>query len=244
MSIQLRWVNKKRRYNLQGGTILDGFPSTGLVNAIAIECLIRSVRTELVAILDSPEFPPVSLVTDGRPQFPARIYVNESLKVAFFISELDIHPTMQREAARTILQWATDNKCKTIISSASITRKLEQASDSTLISSEISALGSTDAAREMIAQKGFVQIRTGVINGIPAILLNEASWMGIDVIVMLVNAASNSPDFAAATLLSKAISKIVPGIYCDLDTLMKEGELIENNIKGLRDNHNKISPYR
>jgi uncharacterized protein len=237
-------VNKDRRYNLRGGTILDGFPSTGLVNAIAIECLIRSTRTELAAILDSSEFPPISLVVDGRPQFPARVYVNESLKVAFFISELDIHPRMQKEAARTILQWAIDNECKTIISSASVTRKQEQAPDRSLISSEISALGSTDAARERIAQKGLVQIRTGVLSGIPAILLNEASWKGVDVIVMIVNTASNSPDFGAATLLSEAISKIVPGIHCDIETVMKEGELIENNMKELRDGNNRISPYR
>lgn len=101
-----------------------------------------------------------------------------------------------------------------------------------------------DAAREMIAQKGFVQIRTGIINGIPAILLNEASFIEIDVIVMLVNAASNSPDFDATTVLSEAISKIVPGIHCDIEMVRKEGELVENNMRELRDEQNRISPYK
>jgi predicted ATP-grasp superfamily ATP-dependent carboligase len=47
---------------MKGGMIIDGFPSAGLINAIASECLIRSEGTELYAIIDSPEFPPLSIV--------------------------------------------------------------------------------------------------------------------------------------------------------------------------------------
>jgi uncharacterized protein len=55
--IGLRTLNKDRRMDLRDGVVLDGFPSVGLVNAIAFQCLVRSVGTELVAILDSSEFP-------------------------------------------------------------------------------------------------------------------------------------------------------------------------------------------
>lgn len=62
------------------GGILDGLLSIGLINAIASECLIRVVGTELFAVIDSPEFP-LSIINDGLPQFPARLHSNESLKL-------------------------------------------------------------------------------------------------------------------------------------------------------------------
>ena len=96
MSIEVKKLNKDKEINIQDGVVLDGFPSTGLVNAIASECLICSVGTELIAVLDSPDFPPVSLINNHIPQYPARLYVNEGLKISFFISELNIHPACKR----------------------------------------------------------------------------------------------------------------------------------------------------
>lgn len=119
-AIEIRRINKGKRLNIKGGIVLDGFPSTGLVNAIASECLIRSTVTELVAVLDSPYFPPVSIVSNYIPQYPARIYVNEGLKVSFFISELNIDRSIQKAVAKTILKWATENECRLIISAEGI----------------------------------------------------------------------------------------------------------------------------
>lgn len=245
MSIQLKWVNGKKRLNIQGGTVLDGFPSSGLVNSIAIECLIRSVKTELVAVLDSSEFPPLSIVIDHFPLFPARIYVNESLKVSFFVSELDVHPSMQRGMARKILEWAIENQCKTIVSSAGIIAKGKDQFSSTPLSesSEIYGVGSTESARDIITKKGFEHFRAGTITGIPATLLNEGSLIGLDVIILLVKTYADGFDFRAAALLSQAIMKIVPSIYCNIETMVREGEVIEDNIKAIRSNLNKISPY-
>jgi uncharacterized protein len=246
MSLRLRWVGKKRNFSLEGGTVLDGFPSAGLVSAIATECLIRSLETELVAVLDSDEFPSFSIVTDHRPQFPARVYVNEALKTTFFVSELEIYPPMQKAAARIILQWMTDNRCKFVISSSGILAKSndEMSSIPAPESHEIHALGSTNNAVHMIADKGFELYQTGTITGIPAALLNEGSLIGLDVIVILVNTSPDGPDFRAAALLSQAIAKFVPGIHCDIKTILREGETIENNIKAIRHGRNKISPYR
>ena len=119
-AIEIRRINKGKRLNIKGGIILDGFPSTGLVNAIASECLIRSTVTELVAVLDSPYFPPVSIISNYIPQYPARIYVNEGLKVSFFISELNIDRSIQKAVAKTILKWAIENECRLIISAEGI----------------------------------------------------------------------------------------------------------------------------
>lgn len=119
-TIEIKRLKKKednKEINLKGGIVIDGFPSSsGLVNAIASECLIHSTGTDLVAFLDSPDFPPISVVNNYVPQYPMRIYVNENLKVAFFVSDINIDKAVQRDVAKAILKWTTENECKLIIS--------------------------------------------------------------------------------------------------------------------------------
>ena len=38
---------------------------------------LHSLKTELVAVLDSPGFPALSIIRNTTPNFPARIYANE-----------------------------------------------------------------------------------------------------------------------------------------------------------------------
>jgi uncharacterized protein len=109
-SIEIKKWKKKdsnnKEISLKGGIVLDGLPSSsGLVNAIASECLIRSTGTDLVAFLDSPDFPLISVVNNFVPRYPVRIYVNESLKVAFFVSDINIDEPLQRDVAKAILNW-------------------------------------------------------------------------------------------------------------------------------------------
>ena len=124
-SIEIKKWKKKdsnnKEISLKGGIVLDGLPSSsGLVNAIASECLIRSTGTDLVAFLDSPDFPLISVVNNFVPRYPVRIYVNESLKVAFFVSDINIDEPLQRDVAKAILKWTRENECKLIISAQGI----------------------------------------------------------------------------------------------------------------------------
>jgi uncharacterized protein len=120
LSIQIRTVREDRKLNLKDGIVLDRFPGIGLLNAIAAECLIRTSGTELFAVIDSPEFPPLSIISNSIPHFPARLHVNEGLKVAFFISEFNIDPPMQSTMGKKILDWSMQNGCRLIISAAGI----------------------------------------------------------------------------------------------------------------------------
>jgi predicted ATP-grasp superfamily ATP-dependent carboligase len=56
------------------------------------------------------------------------------------------------------------------------------------------------------------------------------------VIVLVVIVIKELPDFRAAATISDAITKIVPGVYCDIGTLMIEAKIIEDNIKKIREN--------
>ncbi len=246
MSIEIRNIKKGRKLNMKGGIVVDGFPSTGLVNAIASECLIRSSGTELYAIVDSPEFPSLSIISNSTPRFPARLHVNESLKVAFFISEFNIHPAMQSTLARTILKWALQNECKMIVSAAGIVNNESEVGKSNdapsgLEQQAILAVGSTPSTAKIIKENGFIPLRSGSIGGIPATLLNEGSLTGQGVIVLIVNTILDAPDFRAAALISDAVIKLIPGLSCDVGSLLGEAQVIESKMKQIRDNHKKSS---
>jgi predicted ATP-grasp superfamily ATP-dependent carboligase len=72
-------------------------------------------------------------------------------------------------------------------------------------------------------------------------LLNEGALTHLDVIVFLVNALPDVPDFRAAAIVSEAVSKIIPNLSCDIGALMVEAQLIEDRMKNVRDEHNRTS---
>jgi uncharacterized protein len=149
-SIEIKKWKKKdsnnKEISLKGGIVLDGLPSSsGLVNAIASECLIRSTGTDLVAFLDSSDFPLISVVNNFVPRYPVRIYVNESLKVAFFVSDINIDEPLQRDVAKAILNWTRENECKLIISAQGI---LSSSSSSTPRSPRTSNGNKEDSGQE------------------------------------------------------------------------------------------------
>jgi len=237
-------VREDSKLKMKDGAVLDGFPSTGLLNAIASECLIRSAGTELFAIIDSPEFPPLSIISNSLPEFPARLHINEALKVAFFISEFNIDPRMQRTMGKIILDWAIHNECKMIISAAGIlSTKQDKAKNASVIPDEqvIFAVASTPSAARIAKENNFIPLQSVTIGGIPAILLNEASMVGLDVIVLMVNTIPDVPDFRASALISNAVTKLGPGLYCDIASLLGEAETVENKMKQIRDGHKESS---
>jgi uncharacterized protein len=276
-TVEIKKLKKKddnKEINLKGGIVIDGFPSSsGLVNAIASECLIHSTGTDLVAFLDSPDFPPISVVNNFVPHYPMRIHVNESLKVAFFVSDINIYKEAQRDVAKAMLNWTTENQCKLIISAQGIisssfshdprtirnkdsgnedryyddnkNKGIAKSTPSPLtpLAADIYAVTSTEAATQLLMKPStdFTHLRVGTVTGIPAILLNEGALTNLDVIVFLVNILRDVPDFRAAAIVSEAISRIVPSLSCDINSLMVEAQIIENRMKNVRAEQKRLS---
>ncbi len=210
--------------DIKEGYLIDGFPYTGLANAIATESLVNTTsQFELAGVLDSELFPPISIIRDEVPNFPARILVNKDLKVAVFSSYLTPHESIHRDVARVMLKWASDHKCSFIISSSAI--KSDDGTPSVI------GVGSTEAAKKKLRDADVPVLKNGTIPGIPGILLNEGSLSNINVIVLLCKARETGPDFRAGAEICMAMAKLVPGASCNLKQLLNEAEGIEQNLK-------------
>ncbi len=216
-------VRELKSINIEGGFVVDGFPYAGLANAIATESLITTTsKFELAGVLDSELFPPISIIRDEVPNFPARIFVNEDLRVAVFSSYLTPHESLHREVARTMLNWANDHKCSLIVSSSAV--KTDE-------KPFVIGVASTETAKKRLADAEIPILRNGTVPGIPGILLNEGFITKTNVIVLLYKGQETGPDFRAGAEICMAMAKLVPGASCDFRTLMSEAENIEQNLK-------------
>ena len=207
--------------NIEEGFIINGFPSTGLTSAIATELIINTSQFELAATIDSDNFPPISIIKNGAPNYPTRIFINNNIKTAIFSSYVTVDVSLHRNIARMMLNWAAEKKCSVIISSITVKGT----------SQEIMGVASTGTARGKLVESGIKVAENAAIPGIPGVLLNEGMINGKDVIVLLVSSESNTPDLRATYNLCDGISKIIPEISCNLSLLEKQAKQIEKEMK-------------
>ena len=218
------WVKETKPISIEGGYLIDGFPSVGFTSAIASESLMHGNNYDLVGFVDSYDFPTVSILKDGVPSYATRIYVNPSLKVGVFSSYLTINEPYHRTIAKMMLLWAKKHKCSLVVSSSPM-NLADNDKKQTI------AAGSTQEAREKIKQAGMMVLQNGTIPGIPGELLNQGMLHGQNVIVVLVNVDEAGPDFGSSADLCMAMSKILPGVSCDLSIMRKQAEVAEKQIK-------------
>ena len=231
-------IRELKKINLEDGYLIDGFPSVGFSSAIATESMIHTSQFELGGVIDSESFPPISVVKDGKPNFPTRIFVNEGLKVGVFLSYLTLEQSLHRVTAKTMLSWAKKHKIKLIVSSVAI--KSPNGDE------EMIGIGSTEAARNKVKEAGLTVLEHGTVPGIPGMLLNEGSVSGQDIIVIIFHTDGQGPDFKSSAKLCMAMSKLIPGASCDIPSLQKEAEKAEVMIKEAQEEskHLKDSMYR
>jgi len=216
-------IKEIKPINIEGGYLIDGFPSTGFTSAIATESLIHTSQFELAGIIDSDSFPPVSIIKNGVPNYPTRIFVNNQLKVAIFSSYLTLHESLHKTIARNMLKWSREHKCSLIISSVAVKGTDNQ--------KQITAAASTEAAKSKLKDAEISILEHGTIPGIPGSLLNEGMLYNQNVAVILFNSQQVAPDFKSSVQLCLAMSKLIPGVSCNIETLQKEAETAEHDIK-------------
>ena len=216
-------VRELKPINVEGGYLIDGFPSVGMTSAIATQSMIHTTQFEMAGVLDSDYFPPVSIISNESPNFPARIFVNNDLKVAVFSSYLMIHEPLQRAAARTMLDWAKSHKCSLIVSSSPV--KSDKKDDLVM------GVASTPEAKKKLKDAGIPILSHGTVPGISGLLLNEGAISNVNAVVLLFSTAGKVPDFKSSAQLCMAMAKLVPGTACDISSLQREAEKAEHDIK-------------
>lgn len=230
-------IHELKRVDLSGGTLIEGFPSTGLVGPISCSCLVSTLKLKQISVLDSDIFPSVSLVYRGETRFPARIYADEKAKIATVFGEFTPAAGDERVLGKAILSWAKDHGCSLIITSAGLPQKAGEG----VPEGKALSVGNTANARRKIEQAGLSQLDVGAVGGLPGFLLNHGSLENFDVIALLTRAKEGAPDYQAGVIVAQAIDKLVPGAKCDTVPLLAEAKRSEGEVEDIR-NQVKSTP--
>ncbi|UCD92925.1 MAG: proteasome assembly chaperone family protein [Methanobacteriota archaeon] len=225
-------IRKFKNINLSNGTVLEAFPSVGLVSTISSSYLISTLELDQICALESEDFPPISMVYSTKPKFPARIYAREDLNLAIFISEFPPPTKLHRPIAKTLLSWTMDQGCRRIISLEGLPKSGPKGTDQ---EPELVGVGSNKAAREELDKGGIPQLEVGMISGVSGVLLNEGRWDNFNVISLLAEAIPDFPDAYAAAKLVEGVNRLVPEIEIESKPLVKQAAEMERYLETLKE---------
>lgn len=118
-------IYELKKTNLRGATVIDGFPSIGLVSSIVANYLVNALELEQIGIMDSNFFPSISLIRNAQPLNTVRIYASERVRgtdeedvdqIVVFISEFQPPPNLIKPISSAILDWIQEQRCSMLIS--------------------------------------------------------------------------------------------------------------------------------
>ena len=217
-----------KEVDLRGATIIDGFPSVGLVSTITANYLIDVLELEQIGIMDSQHFPTVSIVRNAVPMYPVRIYAGSG--VCIFISEFQPAPKLIRPIAERIMEFARRKGCKTIISPEGLVVE----GDTNPEAVNVYALGSTEETRKTLEKHGLNQFSNGIITGVSGVLLNLGKKLNFNTISILAEANPNYPDARAAAKVIEVIDALLEDVTIDVKPLYSEAENIERTLRAMQ----------
>ena len=237
-----------KRVDVEGAIVIDGFPSVGLVSSIVANYLIDTLGMEQIGIVESPAFPTVSLIRNGDPQHPVRIYAGRppadragrgADKIVAFVSEFHPAPSIIHPLATSIIDWVQEQRCGLLVSPEGLV--VEAAAPHgkggrgpRLNDVKVYGVASTRKARELYIEPNMTPFAEGVITGIAGVLLNEGRRRGFDVLTFLAEAQSDYPDARAAAKVIETINQILLRTPLDPVPLYAEAERIEQQLLSIQ----------
>jgi uncharacterized protein len=241
-------IYEVKRVDVEGAIVIDGFPSVGLVSSIVANYLIDTLGMEQIGIVESPSFPTVSLVRDGNPQHPVRIYAGRppsdragrvADRIVAFVSEFHPPPNLIHPLANAILDWVQEQRCGLVVSPEGLVverpsrpnpRPGGRGQTPKLSDVKIYGVASTRKARELYIEPNMSVFTEGVVTGIAGVLLNEGRRRGFDVLTFLAEAQADYPDARAAAKVIESINSILLRTPLDPVPLYHEAERIEQQL--------------
>jgi uncharacterized protein len=217
--------------DLNGATVIAGFPSIGLVSTIAANYLIDALNLKQIGALDSQDFPALSVVHTGEPLSPVRIYAGtqpSGHKIVVFVSEFKPKPHLINSISQSIMEWVNKKKCSLLLSPEGMV--VEGKEDSCNVNAEAYAIGSTSEIRQTLAMKNIPQFKNGIIAGVSGVLLNKGKQVDFNVVSILTEAHPKYPDARAAAAAINVIASIID-VDINVAPLYEESERIEQKLQ-------------
>lgn len=211
---------ERKPINVEGYTLIDGFPGMGLVGTIAVKYLSEKLGCSEVGYIESEFFMPIIRVHNGLPVHPSRIYVSNKYKIVLLVSEQIVPQMFSGRLSNAIADWIQKKKIKRIISLSGIralpVREGKQ---------RVYGIASDEASKKMLSMYNVEVIKEGITSGITALMMLEFKDRSLEAFSLLGNVQIAADYKASASL----IEKLNEMFAFDIDTapLKKEAKATE-----------------
>lgn len=210
--------------NLEGFTLVEGFPGMGLVGTIAAKYLIEKMSFKEIGYIHSDSFMPIIRIHAGMPVHPSRIYVNEKSKLVVLISEQIIQKQHVQVVAEAVVDWIKDRKISRIISLSGI--GMDDASSEGF---KIYGIASNEASIKLLKEHDIQLIQEGITTGVTALIMLELKENTSIEAVSLLGSIKVGADYKAAAELLRKLNEIL-GLQINIDPLVKEAKETEKEL--------------
>jgi uncharacterized protein len=218
-------VIKRRDMELKDPVAIIGFPTIGLVGSILASYISKEKDMQFIAGMTSPELPPYTLIQNGEPFPPVRIYgskLGEEHSLIIVTSEISPKPELCYELSMKIMSVLEEMGVHRIIALEGVA----QYDDASIV-----ICGTNKDTLDKAREAGLVVLNDGLVRGITGIMLYEGKERNMDVLALLCPADPNMPDPRASASIIEPLSKLIPDMKLDVEPLLKEASEMENRIR-------------
>ena len=237
--------------DFKGSTFICGLPGVGLVGNIVANFLVNNLKLKQVGIIDGAAFPSISVVKDGIPNHPMRLYAGEQIcndgkcnQIVICVSDFVPPVSATKDLVDCIFDWAKEKGCTSFIigEGFSIPQKKEDKG------SIVYGVSSTEASRNWISNAKVTPFEFGTIGGFTGVMLNQGRLRSVNVLGLLAEVEEDIPDALAASKIIEAIDKLLLEIDLDPKPLLEEAASLEKELQKVTeqvpsDTNNSIPRY-
>ncbi len=216
-------IIEKEFVSLKNPTIIEGFPSVGLVGAIATEFLSSKLGLAEIGFMKSRKLPPVTIVKDGIPKSPIRFYANEN--IVAIVSDTAVPSSLTYDIADSVVDWAVKHNASRIISLGGIARQEGAGKES----NDVFAVAASPDTLAKLSAKNYRTIKLGFLTGVFGILMLECLERNIEAFGFLADAHADRPDPKAAAIVLDAATKYI-GVSLDTKSLLDTSTKIDQRM--------------
>lgn len=216
-----------KEVDIDGYTLIEGFPGMGLVGPMAISYMIDKLGMEYVGYMESEKFPPIVSIHNSEPMPPVRLYASKRHKILSIFAEFAIAAPMVKEIGNVIYQFLQKSGVKRVICIGGLPSPTTESDKTYVIASDPAELKLAKAA-------GLMPIIDGVSAGVSAILITNTitDKKPFPITNILVPVDQSIVDPRYAELAIKAINDLL-GLKVDVSELETEAKAVEQKVQEL-----------
>jgi uncharacterized protein len=225
--------------NLKVPIAVIGFPSVGLTSSIMANMYVRSLDMVPLVGLASAYMPPYCIVTEKNVLPPLRFFGYKNKRknghdVILCMTEYAPKPEDCYFIANKVIQILRSKGVRTIVCMEG-TPKYD--------GSKVLTVAAGPNAEKLIKKSGLPVMTEGIIRGFVGVLMYEAPSKGMDIITIMVPATSGVPDPGSSTAFIEPVAKLIPGFKTKPNELLKEAEIIQQQMEMATKNMGETSQY-